>query len=147
MKTFLAGCSIAFAFLSLSGCGLWQKHSPPPQPAAAASEPVQTADPAATPKPRAQTETLTGKVVLVQAGYRLKLVDDESGTLFRMTQAKRTQEFVAEQINLRKYYEKTIVVRGKREEDWIWSAEVIGQWLKPGESRGANRLAPPVSNR
>jgi hypothetical protein len=127
-----------FSLICLSGCSLWSKHSSAPQSAA---------EPAATPKPKAQIETLTGKVVLVEAGYRLKLADDESGTLFRLTRAKRSKEFAAEQINLRKYYEKTIVVRGKREEDWIWSAEIIGQWLKPGESRGPNLLAPPGPNR
>ena len=77
----------------------------------------------------------------------MRLADDESKSVYRLTRAKRSSEFVAEQINLRKYYEKTIVIRGKREADWIWSAEIVGQWNKPGESRGANLLAPPAPNR
>jgi hypothetical protein len=123
-----------------------------PQPAAtpqrkATPPPKMAAERKAPPNPKAQTETLTGKVVLVKAGYRIKLMDDGSGTFFRVTRGKRSREFLTEQINLRKYYEKTIVVRGKREDDWIWSAEIVGQWNKPGESRGPNLLAPPAPNR
>jgi hypothetical protein len=126
--------------------------APPPQPTADRPQPrarAAAAQPqlAATPKLKAQTETLTGKVVLAGGGYRLKLANDKSGKLFRLTRAKRSREFTAEQINLRKYYEKTIVVRGKREDDWIWSADIAGQWNKPGESRGSNLLAPPMPNR
>ena len=139
MKTISAAGGVAFAILCLAGCSLWHRHSSASQPTA----PV----PAATPEPKAQTERFTGKVVLAEAGYRLQLLDDESGALLKLTRAKRHSEFAAEQINLRKYYEKTIVVRGRREGDWIWAADIVGQWNKPGESRGPNTLAPPMPNR
>jgi hypothetical protein len=86
----------------------------------------------------------TGKVVLVGEGYRFRPLDSED--VFRLTKAKRSREFEHEEMILRKYYEKTLVVRGTREGDWIWEAEVIGQWLRPGERRGSNVLAPPVNN-
>ncbi len=172
MKRLFSLCCAALVLASFNGCFLWHKHSRAAKPSAttasqpaAATEPVMIGEaataaesapapqppaapqPAATPKPKARAETLTGKVVLVEAGYRVRLADDQSGTLFRLTRAKRSREFVAEQINLRKYYEKTIVIHGKREDDWIWSAEIVGQWNKPGESRGPNLLAPRVPNR
>jgi hypothetical protein len=131
--------TVAGSATALQPAATPQRQATPP--------PKIAAERKATPNPKAHTETLTGKVVLVKAGYRIKLMDDGSGTLFRMTRGKRSREFLAEQINLRKYYEKTIVVRGKREDDWIWSAEVVGQWNKPGESRGPNLLAPPAPNR
>jgi hypothetical protein len=47
-----------------------------------------------------------------------------------------------EEITLKKYYEKTLAVQGRREGEWIWSAEIVGQWLHPGEARGSNLNAP-----
>jgi hypothetical protein len=85
----------------------------------------------------------TGKVVLVAEGYRLRLLDSEETV--RLTRAKRSTEFEHEELNLRKYYEKTLVVRGTKQDEWIWAAEVVGQWLRPGEHRGSNMLAPPVN--
>ena len=132
MKTFFLPFGAAVALFLLFGC----THG--------AQQPNPAAQSAATSK--APTERFTGKVVLVGAGYRLRLLD-EPESLLRLTRAKRSSEFAAEQINLMKYYEKTIVVRGKRQDDWIWAAEIVGQWLRPGESRGSNLLAPPAPNR
>jgi hypothetical protein len=132
MKTFVLSIGAAVALLLSCGCthAVQQRN--------AATPPAMTRT--------APTERFTGKVVLVGAGYRLRLLD-EPESLLRLTRAKRNSEFVAEQINLMKYYEKTIVVQGKRRDDWIWAAEIVGQWLRPGESRGSNLLAPPVPTR
>ena len=91
-----------------------------------------------------EKQRFTGKVVLVTAGYRLRLED--SGDLVRLSRAKRGSELANDEIGLRKYYEKTLAVRGKREGEWLWDAEVVGQWNKPGESRGPNVLAPPSNH-
>ena len=86
-------------------------------------------------------ETFTGKVVLVDGAYRFSLLKDPD-TLLRLTRAHRESEFASEQINLRKYYEKTISVDGTRQDDWIWAAAVIGQWTPPGGQTGPNMNAP-----
>jgi hypothetical protein len=132
MKTFVLPFGAAVVLFLLCGC----THG------------VQQLNPAALPATTrtTPTERFTGKVVLMGAGYRLRLLDEPESVL-RLTRAKRSRQFVAEQINLMKYYEKTIVVRGKRQDDWIWAAEIVGQWLRPGESRGSNLLAPPAPNR
>jgi hypothetical protein len=78
-----------------------------------------------------KTQTFTGKVVLVDGAYRFALSDDPK-TLLRLTRARRGSEFAAEQIGLRKYYEKTLSVVGTRQDDWIWGADVVGQWTPPG---------------
>jgi hypothetical protein len=88
-----------------------------------------------------KTETFTGKVVLTDGAYRLALAK-EPGTLLRLTRAHRRSEFEKEQILLRKYYEKIISVNGTRQDDWIWSAEIIGQWVPQGAPTGANMNAP-----
>jgi hypothetical protein len=93
-----------------------------------------------TTKLEGQTETFSGKVVLVAPGYRLKL--SESEELVRLTRAKKRSEMATEEITLKKYYEKTLAVQGRREGEWIWSAEIVGQWLHPGEARGSNLNAP-----
>jgi hypothetical protein len=86
-------------------------------------------------------ETFTGKVVMVDGAYRLSLLKDPD-TLLRLTRAHRESEFAAEQINLRKYFEKTISVNGTRQDDWIWDTAVIGQWTPPGGDTGPNMNAP-----
>ena len=86
-------------------------------------------------------ETFSGKVVMVDGAYRFSLLKDPD-TLLRLTRAHRESEFAAEQINLRKYYEKTISVNGTRQDDWLWAASVIGQWTPPGGDTGPNMNAP-----
>jgi hypothetical protein len=132
MKTFVLPFGAAVALFLLFGC----THG--------AQQPNTAEKPATTSK--TPTETFTGKVILAEAGYRLRLAD-EPESLLRLTRARKSSEFAAEQINLMKYYEKTIAVRGKRQDDWIWAADIVGQWLRPGEARGSNLLAPPMPNR
>jgi hypothetical protein len=132
MKTFGLPFGAVVALFLLFGCTHGAK---PPNPAEL---------PATTSK--TPTETFTGKVILAEAGYRLRLAK-EPDSLLRLTRARKSSEFAAEQINLMKYYEKTIAVRGKRQDDWIWAADIVGQWLRPGEARGSNLLAPPMPNR
>jgi hypothetical protein len=87
------------------------------------------------------TEVFTGKVVLDEGAYRLELVS-EPGTLLKLTRARRETEFEKEQILLRKYYEKTITVNGTRKDDWIWGADITGQYVPPGGPTGPNMNAP-----
>jgi hypothetical protein len=123
-------CGLA---VSLAGCSLFSHHEAKPE----AEKP---------PKPEKQerlsgtVETFSGRVVLLTSGYRLRISDKE---VVRLTRAHKASEFVNEEINLRKYFEKTLAVRGRREGDWVWGADIVGQWNRPGESRGANLLAPP----
>ena len=86
-------------------------------------------------------ETFTGKVVLDDGAYRLELLN-EPGTLLRLTRGRREGEFEKQQILLRKYYEKTITVLGTRRDDWIWGADVTGQYVPPGGPTGPNMNAP-----
>ncbi len=99
-----------------------------------------------TPLVEGPIETITGKVVMAEGAYRFSPFK-EPDSLLRLTRGKRTTEFEAQQINLRKYYEKTISVKGTREDDWICRAAIVGQWLQPGEPTGPNMKAPPVPNR
>src|SRR5262249_30858897 len=88
-----------------------------------------------------KTETFLGKVVLVDGAYRFAL-SQEPAALLRLTRARRESEFAAEQINLRKYYGKTLSVIGTRQDEWIWAADVAGQWTPPGGDTGPNMTAP-----
>ena len=127
MKTLAFLSIIALAVLCLGGCAHGEKE--PPTPPA---------------KLQGQSETFTGRVVLAPNGYRLKLTDSEEHV--RLTRATERSELMNEEIKLRKYYEKTLAVRGKREGEWIWAASVVGQWLRPGESSGPNVTAPKVDH-
>jgi hypothetical protein len=88
-----------------------------------------------------QTEVFTGKVVLDNGAYRFAPVNNP-GNLLKLTRARRESEFEAEQILLRKYYEKTITVNGTRKDDWIWDADIIGQYVPTGGPTGPNMNAP-----
>jgi hypothetical protein len=90
------------------------------------------------------TETFTGKVILDDGAYRFQLLKDPDA-LLRLTRAHRETEFAAEQINLRKYYEKVLSVKGTRKDEWIWDAAVVGQWTPPGGDTGPNMSAPKAS--
>src|SRR4051812_45250804 len=102
---------IALSIICLEGCAHGAKQAAPA--------------PAATTKLQGQNERFTGRVVLVTAGYRIKLTDSEE--LVRLTRAKKRSELAKEEIILKKYYEKTLAVRGRRDGEWLWSAEVLGQ--------------------
>ena len=89
-------------------------------------------------------EIFTGKVVLEDGAYRFEPLK-EPGTMLRLTRARRENEFESDQILLRKYYEKTITVNGTRQDDWIWGADVTGQYVPPGGPTGPNMNAPKQS--
>lgn len=114
-----------------------EKRANADQPNAQTSVQAQPKSPALLEK---HTEVFTGKVVLEDGAYRLQLLED--GTLMRLTRARRESEFEADQILLRKYYEKTITVNGTRKDDWIWGADITGQYVPPGGPTGPNMNAP-----
>jgi hypothetical protein len=91
-----------------------------------------------------KTEVFTGKVVMVDGAYRFQLLKDPD-TILRLTRARRESEFAAEAINLRKYYEKTISVNGTVHDEWIFGADIVGQWTPPGGATGPNMNAPKAS--
>lgn len=91
-----------------------------------------------------KTEVFTGKVVMVDGAYRLRLLKDPDMVL-RLTRARRESEFAQQQINLRKYYEKTISVNGTLSDEWIFGADIVGQWTPPGGETGPNMSAPKAS--
>jgi hypothetical protein len=125
---------LSTSLFALSGCALGKKMleqpSGPPQKESAKLE--------------RKTEVFTGKVVLVDGAYRLNLLKDPD-TLLRLTRARRESEFAKQQINLRKYYEKTISVNGTLYDKWIFGADIIGQWTPPGGDTGPNMNAPKQS--
>jgi hypothetical protein len=131
MKLPVRSLILALGMICLEGCAHGAKQAAPA--------------PAQPSKLQGQSERFTGRVVLVTAGYRLKLTESEE--LVRLTRAKKRSELATEEINLKKYYEKTLAFRGRREGEWIWGAEVLGQWLRPGEQRGSNLTAPDVGPR
>ncbi len=116
--------------LAVTGCAFTKKIAEQPKGEHAASARLQK-----------NTQTFTGKVVFADGAYRFALTDNPK-TLLRLTRARRESEFAAEQIDLRKYYEKTLSVVGTRQDDWIWGADVVGQWTPPGGDTGPNMNAP-----
>ncbi len=87
-----------------------------------------------------KTEVFTGKVVLDDGAYRLRLLKNDA--VMRLTRARQESEFQKQQINLRKYYEKVISVNGTLYGDWIFGADVVGQWTPMGGDTGPNMSAP-----
>jgi hypothetical protein len=128
MKTVLRLCLAGVSTVCLISCAwlLQQPSGPPPKE---------------TPRLQGATETFIGKVVFVDGAYRFALLK-EPKTLLRLTKAQRESEFESQQIKLKKYFEKTLSVNGKRMDEWIWDAAVIGQWVPPGGSAGPNMNAP-----
>jgi hypothetical protein len=122
--------SLLTCAIGLSGCASTKEMAGQPETERQTSARLQK-----------RTETFTGKVVFVDRAYRFALTDDPK-ILLRLTRARRESEFVAEQIGLRKYYEKTLSVVGTRQDDWIWGADVAGQWTPPGGDTGPNMNAP-----
>ena len=135
MKSF--GLSVAaLTALCLVACHLGERTTP-------ASE-------AAAKTPR-HTETFTGEVVKRNNEYRFRLltqpqpeatVEPAPEQILRLTRANNASDFVSEEIHMRKYYGKTIVVKGQLDEDWIAKADIVGQWLRPGETRGSTLVGP-----
>ncbi len=96
---------------------------------------------AAAVKARRQIDSFTGQIVKVEEGYRFKSLNDQEN-LQRITRAKRGNNYETEEINLRKYFGKTLVIRGDSDDGWILEAVVLGQWLRPGEQRGSTLTGP-----
>jgi hypothetical protein len=98
--------------------------------------------PAATANARGKSETFTGEVVRRNGEYRFKLLGAEPEKIQRLSRSRDPKEFASDEIHLRKYYGKTIVVKGIAHDDWIAKADVVGQWLRPGEPRGSTLVGP-----
>jgi len=62
-----------------------------------------------------------------------------------LTRGRRESEFEKQQILLRKYYEKVISVNGTLNGEWIFGADIVGQWTPPGGDTGPNMSAPKQS--
>lgn len=97
-----------------------------------------------TPKLERKTEVFTGKVVLIDGAYRLRLLKDPDMVL-KLTRGRRESDFPKQQILLRKYYEKVISVNGTLNGEWIFGADIVGQWTPPGGDTGPNMSAPKQS--
>jgi hypothetical protein len=121
---------LVFAFV-LSGCKMMLE-----QPSGPYQKPSR--------KIERKTEVFTGTVVLADGAYRLRLLKDPDSSL-RLTRGRRESDFAKQQINLRKYYEKTISVNGTLYDDWIFGADVVGQWTPIGGDTGPNMQAPKAS--
>jgi hypothetical protein len=93
-----------------------------------------------------QIETFTGQVVLVSTGYRFRPSSEteaESANLKRLTRSKKGNgNYESNEIYLRKYFGKMLTVRGETDGDWIVEADILGQWLHPGEPTGPNMSGP-----
>ena len=123
--------TLCAAGLVLSGCALGKKMLE--QPSGTPQKP--------SPSLEKNRRTFTGKVVLDNGAYRFAPLG-EPGTLLRLTRGRRESDFEKQQILLRKYFEKTITVLGTRQDDWIWGADVTGQYVPPGGDSGPNMNAP-----
>jgi hypothetical protein len=113
------------AAVCLSACHLGE-----PRPSAAEAAKVSSS-----------FEKFTGQVVKRSGEYRFQPLDHPE-KIQRLSRSKNPTQFAADEIHLRKYYGKTIVVQGFDAGDWIAKAEVIGQWLHPGEPRGSTLTGP-----
>jgi hypothetical protein len=130
-----------FGLLFLTGCQMGRVMMEQPSDRATRLNVTQQKSSALLEK---HTEVFTGKVVLDDGAYRLAL-SKEPSTLLRLTRARRESEFEADQINLRKYYEKVITVNGTRKDEWIFGADITGQFVPPGGQTGPNMSAPKAS--
>jgi hypothetical protein len=118
------GCCL-LAALSLSACHLGE-----PRPSSAEAAKVSST-----------FEKFTGQVVKRSGEYYFQPLDHPE-KIQRLSRSKNPTQFASDEIHLRKYYGKTLVVRGFDAGDWIAKAEVIGQWLRPGEPRGSTLIGP-----
>jgi hypothetical protein len=127
MKRFVLPLAVVFSALCLCGCGDFGRW-------AFATEKRTSSVPR-------EIATFKGEVVYVSVGYRFK-PSEEPENLRRLTKAKSGNNYEAKEINLRKYLGKTLTVRGESEGGWILEADIIGQWLRPGEMSGSNLTGP-----
>ena len=130
MKKFALQFVAALSLLCLFACSHGANHS------------SQTA----ASKTRRQIDTFTGQIVKVDEGYRFKPLNSQ-GNLLRVTRARKGNNYETEELNLRKYFGKTLVVRGDSDEGWILEVVILGQWLRPGEKRGSTLTGPEPEKR
>lgn len=124
MNLFARSGLLVFTAVCLSACHLGEK------PAPAGAAPVSGV-----------FEKFTGQVVKRNGEYRFQPLG-EPEKIQRLSRSKNPGEFASDEIHLRKYYGKTIVVQGFDAGDWIAKADIIGQWLRPGEPRGSTLVGP-----
>ena len=136
--------ALIIALLFLNGCEFGRVMMEQPGDRAKrlkVNEPNDQGQPKSNAILKGESEIFTGKVVLDNGAYRFEPLN-EPGTLLKLTRARRESEFESGQILLRKYYEKTITVQGMRKDDWIWHADITGQYVPPGGPTGPNMNAP-----
>ena len=143
---FLTGCELAHTMMEQpydreKRVKTDQPASQPNEQGRPKSQPNEPAKPKSSALLENNSETFTGKVVLDNGAYRFAPLN-EPGTLLKLTRGRRETEFEGQQILLRKYYEKTITVKGTRKDDWIWHADITGQYVPPGGPTGPNMNAP-----
>jgi hypothetical protein len=124
MKLFARCGLLVFMAASLPACHLGEK------PATGAAAPVS-----------GTFEKFTGQVVMRNGEYRFQPLDQPE-KIQRLSRSRSPGAFASDEIHLRKYYGKTLVVQGYDAGDWIAKAEIIGQWLRPGETRGSTLIGP-----
>ena len=140
MKT---GVFLSITLLSLASCNVMHVMMEQPNDRAKRLG-VDTTKPVSSAQLEKKTEVFTGKVVMIDGAYRFQLLKD-SDRILRLTRARRESEFASGAINLRKYYEKTISVNGTLHDEWIFGADIVGQWTPPGGETGPNMNAPKAS--
>lgn len=127
MKQAIVGCVAAAGVLTFFGCA----HDEKSGSAAPASRRVT-----------GQFETFTGNITKTDEGYRFS-PDDAPETLQRLTRADERANFEDDELHMRKYYGKQIVIRGVvAGNGWIARVQVIGQYVRSGESRGPTLTGP-----
>lgn len=137
------GVFFSFTLLALTGCNVM--HVMMEQPGDRAKRlGVDSTKPMSSAQLEKKTEVFTGKVVMIDGAYRFQLLKNPDAIL-RLTRARRESEFASGAINLRKYYEKTISVNGTLHDEWIFGADIVGQWTPPGGETGPNMNAPKAS--
>ena len=110
---------LAVAGVFLSGCGIFEGINQKPAP---------------TVEVKGKTEEFTGQIIKTDDGYRFS---QAGGETFRLTRARESKEFQNEELPMRKYFGKTLVIQGINAGDgWIARVQVVGQWNYPGETRG-----------
>jgi hypothetical protein len=140
MKT---GVLFSITLLALTSCNVMRVMMEQPGDRAKRLG-VDTTKPVSSAQLEKKTEVFTGKVVMIDGAYRFQLLKDPD-MILRLTRARRESEFASGAINLRKYYEKTISVNGTLHDEWIFGADIVGQWTPPGGETGPNMNAPKAS--
>src|ERR1700736_2463593 len=107
MKTLSLQFFVAISLVCLCGCGLFRgitEKAPPTEP-------------------RGQLVTLPGQVIRTEGGYRFKRLKETEA--FRLSKAGHAKDAVSEETSLRKYFGKTLVVRGERKGEWIIRVQIM----------------------